>query len=57
MDWLRQQWNSLTGTPTQEQPVVANPSGMTDGVQGGRKKTRLTRRTTKKSRKTKPRRK
>lgn len=59
MDWLRQQWSSLTGTPTQEQQqaVVENPSGMTDGVQGGRKRKAKTRRGGKKSRKIRPRRK
>ena len=41
METLTNLWKSVTGTAqTQEQPVVENPSGMTDGVQGGRKKRR-----------------
>lgn len=57
MEALSNWWKSVTGTQDQSaMPVVENPSGMTDGVQGGRKK--KTRRGGKrKSRKSKPRRK
>jgi hypothetical protein len=55
METLTNWWKSITGTSQDQQPVVETPSGMTDGVQGGRKK--KTRRGGKKSRKTKPRRK
>ena len=57
MDALINWWKSVTGTQEQTiTPVVENPSGMSDGVQGGRKK--KTRRGGKnKSRKSKPRRK
>lgn len=57
MEALSNWWKSVTGTQEQvAQPVVENPSGMTDGVMGGRKK--KTRRGGKrKSRKSKPRRK
>jgi hypothetical protein len=59
METVSNWWKSVTGT-TQEQPqpVVQNPSGMSDGVQGGKKrKSKKTRRGGKKSRKTRPRRK
>ena len=46
METLTNWWRSVTGTATQEQmPVVENPSGMSDGVMGGRKrKSKKTRR-------------
>lgn len=59
MEALSNWWKSVTGTSQEQvaQPVVENPSGMTDGVQGGRKRKAKTRRGGKKSRKSKPRRK
>lgn len=58
MEALSNWWKSVTGTQEQAaQPVVENPSGMTDGVQGGRKRKSKTRRGGKKSRKSKQRRK
>ncbi len=57
METIQNWWKSVTGTQEQPQPVVDTPSGMTDGVQGGKKrKSKKTRRGAKKSRKSKPRR-
>jgi hypothetical protein len=58
MEAIQNWWKSVTGTTqTVEEPIVDNPSGTLDGVQGGRKRRAKTRRGTKKSRKTRPRRK
>jgi hypothetical protein len=57
METLTNWWRSVTGTaaPAEQQPLVQNPSGMSDGVMGGRKrKSKKTRRGGKKSRKSKP---
>ena len=47
METLTNWWKSVTGSTAiqEQQPVVENPSGMSDGVMGGRKrKSKKTRR-------------